>query len=306
MNKISEKNRDTLQEMRKGYEEIPVPNKGREMVEQTIERAKRDKRRKRKLIWLRNTAAGAAAAFACIIVLANSSPQIAHAMEQVPVLGAVVRAVTLRTYEAKEGDYEADAEIPQIVAEGGQGELTEGTEEINMDIQQFTDQLISEFEADRKEYTDGRESLDISYETVVDNERLYTIKVWAVQTAASGAETVRYYTLDKTAGRQLHLKDLFEEGSDYVSVLSDLIKSQMRAQMQADEGKVYFLDDEDVPESNFEKIQEDQNFYINEGGHLVIVFDEYEVAPGYMGVVSFEIPTEEIAEILRPDVGLLK
>lgn len=41
------------------------------------------------------------------------------------------------------------------------------------------------------------------------------------------------------------------------------------------------------------------DFYINESGKLVLVFDEYEVAHGYMGVVSFEIPTEVVASIVK-------
>ncbi len=31
---------------------------------------------------------------------------------------------------------------------------------------------------------------------------------------------------------------------------------------------------------------------MNENGELVIVFSEYEVAPGYMGTVSFTIPSD--------------
>lgn len=66
-------------------------------------------------------------------------------------------------------------------------------------------------------------------------------------------------------------------------MISENIKTQMREQMVADEGVIYFLDDEDMPEFNFQSITEQTNFYFNESGELVIVFDEYEVAPGYMG-----------------------
>ncbi len=44
-----------------------------------------------------------------------------------------------------------------------------------------------------------------------------------------------------------------------------------------------------------------QNFYINKEGKFVISFDEYEVAPGYMGVQEFIIPTEIISNILVSD-----
>jgi hypothetical protein len=58
--------------------------------------------------------------------------------------------------------------------------------------------------------------------------------------------------------------------------------------MAQDENKIYFIKSEDEP-SGFDKITDETNFYINENGGVVIVFDEYEVAPGYMGVVEFNV-----------------
>ena len=57
----------------------------------------------------------------------------------------------------------------------------------------------------------------------------------------------------------------------------------MKEQMAADEGVIYFLDNDDMPEFNFQGITEQTNFYFNEKDELVIAFDEYEVAPGSMG-----------------------
>ena len=72
----------------------------------------------------------------------------------------------------------------------------------------------------------------------------------------------------------------------------------MRQQMAEDEGKMYFLDT-DMPESDFQSITEDTTFYVNDSGKLVIVLDEYEVAPGSMGSVEFEIPTEVIQDLVQ-------
>lgn len=49
----------------------------------------------------------------------------------------------------------------------------------------------------------------------------------------------------------------------------------------------------------FEAISPDENFYISESGALTLVFDKYEVAPGYMGALEFEIPTEEIRDVIK-------
>ncbi len=56
-------------------------------------------------------------------------------------------------------------------------------------------------------------------------------------------------------------------------------------------------------EECFESIDPDQNFYIDENGQLVIVFAEYEVAPGSMGEPESVIPTDVLDGFLaQPSV----
>lgn len=80
--------------------------------------------------------------------------------------------------------------------------------------------------------------------------------------------------------------------------ISENIKTQMKEQMAADEGIVYFFEGDDMPGDGFEQIQSDQDFYFNEDGEIVIEFDEYEVSPGYMGIVSFTIPESVTGTLL--------
>ena len=49
----------------------------------------------------------------------------------------------------------------------------------------------------------------------------------------------------------------------------------------------------------FDKIAEDQNFYINDDGNIVICFDKYEVAAGAQGSPEFVIPEKVVADILK-------
>ena len=109
------------------------------------------------------------------------------------------------------------------------------------------------------------------------------------QAAGSGYEMDYYYTIDLKTGERLALKDLFKEGSDYITPISENIKSQMRGQM----------DDTEVPEWNFTSINDDTSFYINADGNLVISFNEGDVGPMSMGVVEFTIPHDVIADILK-------
>ena len=81
------------------------------------------------------------------------------------------------------------------------------------------------------------------------------------------------------------------EGADYITPISENIKQQMQAQMDADENVYYWLNDE-IEEWNFKAITDETSFYLNEQGNVVIGFNEGDVAPMYMGTVEFEIPAE--------------
>lgn len=69
----------------------------------------------------------------------------------------------------------------------------------------------------------------------------------------------------------------------------------MQQQMAEDDGKMYWVDNAEVPEWNFDKITDETSFYLDSDGHLVICFNEGDVAPMYMGCVQFVIPDEVVA-----------
>lgn len=94
-----------------------------------------------------------------------------------------------------------------------------------------------------------------------------------------------------------HSEKSVQKGSGYIDRISDNIKEQMRAQMKENADVTYFVDDENN-KFNFKSISNKTNFYVNEKGKLTLVFDKYEVAPGYMGMVEFSIPTGEIVDMV--------
>ncbi len=171
-------------------------------------------------------------------------------------------------------------------------------DEINFDIEQATSQLIEEFQ-ESAELGESYGSLEIHHETVTDNENYFTLKLSMYRGAGSGFESYKFYTVDKRTGKRIQIGDLFQEDSNYNELLSENIKEQMRTQMAEDEGKVYWVDYEEVPEWSWERLKEDQNFYFDTEGNIVIVFDEYEVAPGYMGAREFTVQRALFEGILK-------
>ena len=304
-----------------------IPEAGRERLQAGIDRARMEKKRvehaRRRSAW---TAVAAAAVV--MIALPNTNMQIAHAMEKIPLLGGFFRLVTVRQYNYSDENHDAEVELAQInygedAGEGASvGEVAaapkgtaagsvegvgqeaavanlseDGVEAVNQDMEATVEELIRQFEDTLSE--EGYHGLHVSQEVVTDNDRYYTVKLSVLETEASGYEHNQFYTIDKQTGNVVTLEDLFAEGSDYISAISENIKTQMKEQMAADEGVIYFLDNDDMPEFNFQGITEQTNFYFNEKDELVIAFDEYEVAPGSMGAPEFVIPQEVTAAILK-------
>ena len=280
---------------KKEYEEIKVPENMKERMEASIERAKMEKKKVKKVkLW--KTCASAAAVLAIVLVLPNTSQTAAAAMQQIPLLGNLFKITTVREYQVDEERNMANVKVPQVeVQDTTDGntdadraaQAKESADAINFDIEEETNKLIDEFKESMKN-EEGYQDIYIDSKVLTDNDRLFSLELILYQGAGSGYEQHKHYTVDKLTGKELTLKDLC--GNDYVDTISEEVKKQMKEQMAADENVKYWLDDPDVPEWNFDKIAEDQDFYVDAEGHVVICFNEYDVAPGSMGCVEFTMP----------------
>ena len=268
-----------------------------------MEDAKRENRKDRNRIRVTRLAATAAALLIAFIALPNMSPTIAYAMEQMPIIGQFVKVVTFRNYEYEDEQHKADVEIPELVTDAQsqneqyQDELGNTTDEINAEIQEITRKLLDEF-VDHMRNELGYKELVVRSEVVTTAPTYFTLKLSCYQGEASGYEYDYFYTIDLTTGERLQLADIFVEKADYITLISENIKEQMKDRMAKDEDVVYWLEDE-IEEINFKAITEETSFYINENNNVVISFSEGEVAPMYMGVVEFEIPAEVLREIRK-------
>ncbi|MDD4564639.1 MAG: RsiV family protein [Eubacteriales bacterium] len=290
-----------LDKMKQAYESIPIPEGLEFRVRSSMEQVKQELRKegtqpmksnKNPHRFWKGAAVTAATVMLAMVVLVNSSVTVAKAMERIPVLGAITRVITLRTYEDSQGNMSARVDVPEV-----QG----GGEELNQKIQEYTDTIISQYQSDVKA-TDGEGLMrvDLSYQVVTDSDSLFALRFNKTVIMASGAESVKIYNVDKSTGKIITLDQFFKQGSDYAAAISDNIKEQMRDQMKQDPDLTYWVDGSDVPEWDFQSVGKDSTFYVNQDGNLVIVFDEGDVAPMFMGVAEFTIPSSVTADITLP------
>lgn len=247
----------------------------------------------------------AAAAVVTLVVVPNISAEAAYAMGQIPVLGNVIKAVTVREYHYEDKQFSAQIQEVQLEQEtagqNGQEDTIDTTAgesiaAINESIEEMTGRLIARFE-EQVESGEGYSGVYADHEVVTDTDTWFTLRINVTEVEASGMEYQYYYHIDKTTGEIASLKDLFVDGADYITPISENIMKQMKEQMAEDDSKIYWIDTEEELGHQFEQIQEDQNFYLNESGQIVICFDEYEVAPGYMGLVQFTVEDEAVVDI---------
>lgn len=289
--------------LRKEYIEPRMSEEQLSRLKIKMEEAKRENRKDRNRTRVARLVASAAALVIAFIALPNISPTIAYAMEKVPVIGQLVKIVTFRDYEYEDGQHRADVEIPELVVEATSQEtqpsetIENTTNEINAEIQEITNELLSEFAKYMREEL-GYKELIVKSEVLLTTQEYFTLKLSCYQGEASGYAWNYFYTIDLASGERLQLKDIFVEGADYITPISENIKEQMRNRMAQDENVYYWLDDE-IEELNFKAISEETSFYINEKDNVVISFDQGEVAAMYLGVVEFEISPDVLDDIRK-------
>ena len=260
--------------------------------------AKADEKRQTRRKMIRSWGIGAVAMLA-LFLLVNSNQNVAYAMGNIPVIGGIFKVITIKDYSHTDEHNQAKVKVPEVVADTAQGKnSSEAVKKINQSVEQYINELVDKFKADMVQQ--GYSGLDISYETKMNTDKWFTLAIYAVETKASGYEFRKYYQIDKTTGQMATLKDLFKENADYVTVISDEIKKQMKHQMEQGES-VYWLEPTDSIDASevFQAIKEDQHFYFDKDGNIVIVFDEYEVGPGYIGCPEFVIPEDLVKDIRK-------
>ena len=252
---------EKLKKMEQEYKEIPIPEELLRRVEEGIQTGKEDRKevvrmkKRSKVISFVKAAGGAVvAAMLAITIMANSGASIANAMMKIPVIGAIAEVVTFREYKntTEDSNMSADVKIPEVSVTNEDGTVNqETTEQINKTIEDYTNEIIAQYEADVAAYGgEAHERVELDYEIITDSDRLFSIRFNQLTIMASGAESVRIYHIDKQTGKMINLKGLFKEDADFITPISDNIKKQMKEQMAADESKMYFIDS-DMPESDF-------------------------------------------------------
>lgn len=289
-----------LEDAKKKYDDIPIPKELSKRVQEAIEYSEEMRQKKEKVIQMKRrriagrslgTAAAIAVAFT---VLLNTNTAFAESISEVPVIGAVAKVLTFRSYEKDQGDLKISVEIPSVemISEDTKGLTDAVNEEIHSLCKQYADEAVKRAEEYKEAFlaTGGTEAeweahnieIKVWYEVQSQTEDYLSFAVMGSENWNSGYSENRYYNIDLKEEKLVTLKDVL--GENYIQTANESIEAQMEERTLND-GLEFFT----AEEGGFAGISDETKFYMNEAGNPVIVFEKYEIAPGAAGRIEFEI-----------------
>ena len=231
--------------------------------------------------------------FALLTVTTNSilfSDQVRSFAEDLPIIGPAVQLIFGKQLTEKG----INIDVPQVTT-------SEKNETISGLNKKYFDEGKVEFEKAKTEYQDfSKEHFQVKgdYQKVLDDARFLVVGRNLTKTAADSYTEKRYDTIDKQNGVVLSLPLLFKD-NQYISALTKEVKRQMSEQLKENPEKYYWTNkdfQEGVEEISL--VTKNTNFYINKNHELVLVYDQFSIAPGYMGNPEFVIPKEITNKLL--------
>ena len=228
-----------------------------------------------------------------IIILPNINSNISYAMQKIPVIGNIVKIVTIKEYFNKDGNSELQIGMPEVKNEDNSKSYA--NEELNEDAKILTERILKKYNENKN--PKQHYSVELNSEIITNDENWFTLKLIISEISASSDTNYQYYNIDKKEDKLVKLSDLFINES-YKDILKKEIEEQMKIQMEKEENKIYWIDGE-KKEWDFVNIDENTNYYFSNEGNIVIVFNKYEVGPGFMGTPEFEISKDKYINIYK-------
>ena len=283
---------DKIDKLKENYNNIEIPKELDDVINDAFNESENKKLENNKKDWRRNMKKwyASAAAIGLIIVSVNASSTFAKSLENIPVIGNIIRVVNFNNYRIDKDGMDVSISLPEVSSDSKDLEY-----KLNKEFEKEGKEAYKKYEAEvaelEKEGKTTHKSAEMWTESIAENAKTVSVAIYNTETEASAATSRKIYNIDKKDKTILTLEGMFGN-NDYVDVLSKNILSQMKERTKKDSNDVYFVD-------NTFKIKKDQPFYINDKGELVICFDEYEVAPGSAGLVEFVIPSNVVSKLMK-------
>lgn len=281
-----------LNDFKDEYNNIEIPDDLENLVDKSIKKGKGDYlKNKNRFKKLKIGIAASLLVFSSFTIGVNTSKSFAQNVKEIPVVSKIAKLVSFREFDVKNKYIDAEVNIPSVELESRKLE-----KKINTTIHRKMKHHLSKAkEKSEKIYEDfintgGKKDnfhpliVKIDYDLIYQNEDIISFKVDYFESQASSYQKTYYYTIDLNKQKVITLKDIL--GNGYIEYVNEKINNQIQKELKENPSK-YFKSD--GPAKGFESIKANQQFYLNQNGDIVVVFDKYEIAPGSTGQPEFII-----------------
>ena len=153
--------------------------------------------------------------------------------------------------------------------------------DINSLILKTIDTYLDEIKGfDKNPGTAHKLIVEIDFENYYSDDDIFSFSINSSQILADSHLQKKFFTINPTTGEIYNVEHFL--GSDYQNIILTTVKKQIAENTKNNPNLIYF--DEEV---NNLKISIHQPFYINKDNQVVVVFDQFQIAPGYMSLPSF-------------------
>jgi inhibitor of cysteine peptidase len=134
--------------------------------------------------------------------------------------------------------------------------------------------------------------VDLNYKITYNQNGLLSVVFdnYQYYGGAHGSTLQIAYTFNLKDGTQYKLSDMFKDKTDYVTLLSKIVKQKLK-ERGLSEGV------------EFDKIAENQEFYLDNNG-VKVYFQQYAVGCYALGILEFRADYDDVRDVLNTELGL--
>lgn len=236
---------DKIDKLKENYNNIEIPKELDDVINDAFNESENKKLENNKKDWRRNMKNMkkwyvSAAAVGLIIVSVNASSTFAKSLENIPVIGNIIRVVNFNNYRIDKDGMDVSISLPEVSSDSKDLEY-----KLNKEFEKEGKEAYKKYEAEveklEKEGKTTHKSAEMWSETVAENDKTLSVAIYNTETEASASTSRKIYNIDKKDKTILTLEGMFGN-NDYVDVLSKNILSQMKERTKKDSNDVYFVD----------------------------------------------------------------
>lgn len=280
-----------VDKLRQEYEEIQTPEDLDSFMDTCIDQAQKKQSR---FTFYRLWKPALSAALIGYLIVLNTVPAFAQSVFAIPLLGDVSRILCVREYQKTSDVDSLSVKVPEVKNTGNPEMEERVNKQIEERINKTTEQLYKDsaqvremMKKEKVESLTAKTEVTIDYKITCNQKNLLSFQIMTNYQLNTSMQEYQTFNLDLSSGRDITLQDLF--GKDYEDIINTSVRRQIKERTEQNENASYF-----DGAMGFQGIRKNQPYYIDSKGNVVIIFEKYSIAPGYMGTQEFKIPCSEL------------